>query len=210
MMKRLFLLTVLGFACSPAQPEQVASPDVPAPAPSASAAPALGDGTPVASSTAESAASASAGTPSVDALEDSKKCGKCKQSLSCVEVGKVARCVALLDLQHVAGKDDLDGRMVGIRGGELKAGTSCTKMMCPPDRPCCNSCTATMFFAANEVSITPTRAGSEIKCPKGNNCDVVKSCPLKEGRYDAIGKLVAQPIDRYYKLEVSALEPAAP
>jgi hypothetical protein len=207
MMNRLFFLTVLCFACSPAQPEQVASPDVPAPA----AAPPPDGGTQGASSTApaESAANASAAGPSVSALEDSKKCGKCKPSLTCVEVGKVARCVQLLDLQHVAGKDDLDGRMVGIRGGELKAGTSCTKMMCPPDRPCCNSCTATMFFAANEVSITPTRAGSEIKCPKSNNCDVVKSCPLKEGRYDAIGKVVAQPIDRYYKLEVSALEPAA-
>ncbi|MFH1236690.1 MAG: hypothetical protein V1685_07235 [Parcubacteria group bacterium] len=101
--------------------------------------------------------------------------------------------------------------------GAVKAGSKiCTEMLCPQDKPCCNSCEAQLFIhmgSSDEMKLqitgeklTQRYAGQSVGCT-GDDCSLVCE-PLAEGKTYAVVGTLRTPSGQnsFYTLELQSFE----
>lgn len=121
-----------------------------------------------------------------------------------------------LDASHWQNRDQYTGKMVEVMGTAKAGSALCTKIACPRDRPCCNSCGAQLFIHIDNSDemklqiageqLTQEYAGQAVGCT-GNDCSLT-CAPLVEGTaYTVTGKLraPAEP-NGYYALDLASFQ----
>lgn len=100
-------------------------------------------------------------------------------------------------------KDELLNKKITVKGVAKEGLIGCTEMECPPEQPCCNSCSGSLELekAGSKIKLTGPYNGKSVSC-SGNECSI-KCWPLTKGKeYRATGTWKRK--EENYYLEISS------
>lgn len=69
---------------------------------------------------------------------------------------------------------ELDGQVIALVGTATTGTVRCTRISCPADDPCCNTCTAPLLIDG-EVAVVASECFEEVGC-EGDSCSMLLVC----------------------------------